>query len=311
MMALHPAYQERLRPVLWLLGALALVLVMSWLAPPVQAVKGIAGYAPLHTLMEMAAIVVSMLVFAVGWAAHSRERPGNLLLLACVFFGVGLLDFLHTIAYAGMPDFVTPSGPEKAINFWLVARYLSALGLLAVAVLPWRPVSRLSVRWQGLLGVAVLVALVAWVALFRVEWLPRTFIAGQGLTAIKVTAEYVLVAMFALRHSSSGATCARSNRADVVGRCGGVHHGIERAVFYAASDVADIFNLRPCVQGDCYGFVYKSIFVDNIQFPTSGSMPPTGCWSSRSRSAPERNAVRTGRQRVQPRTRGHPHHGQP
>jgi hypothetical protein len=29
MMALHPVYRDRLRPVLWLLGALALVLVMS------------------------------------------------------------------------------------------------------------------------------------------------------------------------------------------------------------------------------------------------------------------------------------------
>ena len=269
MMALHPVYRDRLRPVLWLLGALALVLVMSWLAPPVQAVKGIAGYAPLHTLMEMAAIVVSMLVFAVGWAAHSRERPGNLLLLACVFFGVGLLDFLHTIAYAGMPDFVTPSGPEKAINFWLVARYLSALGLLAVAVLPWRPVSRLSVRWQGLLGVTVLVALVAWLALFRVEWLPRTFIAGQGLTAIKVAAEYGLVATFATAAFFFWRNMRTQQPYDVVGLFAAVSTmALSELFFTLYSDVADIFNLLGHVyKVIAYAFVYKSIFVDNIQVP--------------------------------------------
>ena len=269
MMALHPVYRDRLRPVLWLLGALALVLVMSWLAPPVQAVKGIAGYAPLHTLMEMAAIVVSMLVFAVGWAAHSRERPGNLLLLACVFFGVGLLDFLHTIAYAGMPDFVTPSGPEKAINFWLVARYLSALGLLAVAVLPWRPVSRLSVRWQGLLGVTVLVALVAWLALFRVEWLPRTFIAGQGLTAIKVAAEYGLVATFATAAFFFWRNMRTQQPYDVVGLFAAVSTmALSELFFTLYSDVADIFNLLGHVyKVIAYAFVYKSLFVDNIQAP--------------------------------------------
>ena len=269
MMALHPVYRDRLQPVLWLLGALALVLVMSWLAPPVQAVKGIAGYAPLHTLMEMAAIVVSMLVFAVGWAAHSRERPGNLLLLACVFFGVGLLDFLHTIAYAGMPDFVTPSGPEKAINFWLVARYLSALGLLAVAVLPWRPVSRLSVRWQGLLGVTVLVALVAWLALFRVEWLPRTFIAGQGLTAIKVAAEYGLVVMFATAAFFFWRNMRTQQPYDVVGLFAAVSTmALSELFFTLYSDVADIFNLLGHVyKVIAYAFVYKSIFVDNIQAP--------------------------------------------
>jgi len=269
MMALHPAYQERLRPVLWLLGALTLVLVMSRLAPPVQAARGIAGYAPLHTLMEMGAIVVSMLVFAVGWAAHSRERPGNLLLLACVFLGVGLLDFLHTIAYSGMPDFVTPSGPEKAINFWLAARYLSALGLLAVAVLPWRPVSRQSVRWQGLLGVTVLVALVAWVALFRVEWLPRTFIPGQGLTSFKVVAEYGLVAMFAASAYFFWRNMHTQQPYDVVGLFAAVATmALSELFFTLYANVTDVFNLLGHVyKVIAYGFVYKSIFVDNVQVP--------------------------------------------
>jgi PAS domain-containing protein len=205
----------------------------------------------------------------VGWAAHSRERPGNLLLLACVFFGVGLLDFLHTIAYAGMPDFVTPSGPEKAINFWLAARYLSAFGLLAVAVLPWNPVADASLRWRGLLGVIAVVALVVWVALFRVEWLPRTFIAGQGLTAIKVAAEYGLVALFV----ASAIFFLRNMRTqqpyDVVGLFAAVSTmALSELFFTLYSNVADIFNLLGHVyKVIAYAFAYKSIFVDNIQAP--------------------------------------------
>jgi diguanylate cyclase (GGDEF)-like protein/PAS domain S-box-containing protein len=267
--ALYPAYQARLRPVIWLLGVLCAVLLVSWLAPPVQAARGIAGYVPLHTLMEMGAIVVSMLVFAVGWAAHSRDRPGNQLLLACVFFGVGLLDFLHTIAYAGMPDFVTPSGPEKAINFWLAARYLSACGLLAVAVLPWRPVADLSVRWQGLLGVIALVGLVAWLALFEAEWLPRTFIAGQGLTPVKVAAEYGLVAMFAASAFFFWRNMRTQQPYDVVGLFAAVSTmALSELFFTLYADVTDTFNLLGHVyKVIAYWFVYKSIFVDNIQAP--------------------------------------------
>ena len=268
-MKLHPSYKTRLRPVLWLLLGLSAVLAISWLAPAVQAAKGIAGYVPLHTVMETGAIVVSMLVFSVGWGAYSRERPGNLLLLACVFLGVALLDFLHTIGYAGMPDFVTPSSPEKAINFWLAARLLSACGLLAVAVLPWRPLNKESIRWWGVLGVLVLVALATWIGLFQTDWLPRTFVAGQGLTPFKVVFEYFLVALFL----GAAFFFLRNMRTvqpyDVVGLFAAVcTMALSELFFTLYSDVSDIFNLLGHIyKVIAYWFVYQSIFVDNIHVP--------------------------------------------
>ncbi len=271
-MKLHPSYTTRLRPVLWLLLGLSAVLVVSWMAPSLKVVNGIAGYVPLHTLMETGAIVVSMLVFGVGWGAFARNRPGNLLLLACVFFGVALLDFLHTISFETMPDFVTPSGLEKAINFWLAARLLSAFGLLAVAVLPWRPVADAGyalARWWGLLGVLFLFALVAWIGLVHADWLPRTFVEGRGLTPFKVMFEYFLVALFL----GAAFFFLRNMRTvqpyDVLGLFAAVcTMALSELFFTLYSSGTDLFNLLGHIyKVIAYWFVYQSIFVDNIHLP--------------------------------------------
>ena len=152
-------------------------------------------FVPLHTAMHVFSLVVSLLVFAIGWNTHDRQRAGSITLLACGFLGVALVDFGHALSYAGMPDLVTPASPEKSINFSLVSRLLAALALLAIAVVPRRPLRVPARRYAYLAGTLGLVALVYWVVLFHPQVLPATFVAGMGLTGFKVTVEYVLVAL--------------------------------------------------------------------------------------------------------------------
>jgi PAS domain S-box-containing protein len=268
-MTLQPDYKRELRPILWLLLILSAILIISWQAPPIQAVKGIAGYPPLHTLLETIAIVISALVFGVSWTAYTRERAGNLVMLACVFLGVAMLDFLHTISIKGMPDFVTPNSAEKGINFWLAARLLSALGLLIVALHPWRPLRVYAIRWVYLATVSTLVALTAWVGLLHPGWMPHTFIHGQGLTHFKVMSEYVLIAIFIvaagqyLRHMSS------PQPYDVVGLFAATSiMALSELFFTFYSDTSDLFLVIGHIyKVIAYGFVYKSIFIDNVRNP--------------------------------------------
>ncbi len=64
-------------------------------------------------MTESFAVAVAVLVFAVTWHAYRPERPANLIVLACGFLAVGLLDFAHALSYQGMPDFITPASAEK------------------------------------------------------------------------------------------------------------------------------------------------------------------------------------------------------
>jgi hypothetical protein len=69
---LHPSYYRPMQRVGGLLLVLALIQLLTWLTPPQFDAGGIRGYLPLHVLFEIASIVVSMMVFTVGWNAHSR-----------------------------------------------------------------------------------------------------------------------------------------------------------------------------------------------------------------------------------------------
>lgn len=190
---LHPSYHAAMRRVGGLLLLLASIQLFAWLLPPFFDVSGIPNYLPLHVLLETSAIVIAMMVFSVGWNAHSPNLPGNIVLLACLFLGIGLLDFSHTIAYQGMPVFYTENNADKQLNFWLSGRFLAALALLLVAVRPWHQLTRNNIRYILLVSMISLVILINWLVLFHQEDLPRTFIPGVGLTPLKKGIEYFII----------------------------------------------------------------------------------------------------------------------
>jgi hypothetical protein len=169
---LHTSHQPAMRKVAVAVGLLSLGLVLAWILPPLPGARGISGYLPLHTLLETIAIVIAMLIFAVGWNSHRRGLPGNILLLSIAFFGVGLLDFTHMISFAGMPDFVTPSSVDKSIDFWLPARTLAAIALFAISVTSWRQLASAAFRYLLLVAVLILVGFLHWLYLFHDDLMP-------------------------------------------------------------------------------------------------------------------------------------------
>ncbi|MBI3223266.1 MAG: EAL domain-containing protein [Nitrosomonadales bacterium] len=267
--SLHPSHRPSLRLIIPTLLLLALFQLWIWLVPPPAEAQGLSAYLPLHTLIETAAIVVAMLVFAVGWNAHDRNQSGNIVLLSCAFFAVAWLDFSHTLSYKGMPNFVTASDPEKAINFWLAARFIAATGLLLAVAMPWAPFSSKKVRhWLMATGIAAVVT-VNWLILFHQDILPRTFIPGQGLTPFKVNAEYLLVLlnlstalMLWLRMRTAqpfdapllfGAVCVMA---------------MSELFFTLYASVTDVFNVLGHVYKIiAYLLVYKAIVVEAIEAP--------------------------------------------
>ncbi len=147
-----------------------------------------AFHLPFHTLAEVLAVVVALLVFATGCQIQDRQRSVASLLLACAFLAVGILDFAHLMSYQGMTDFITSNTPHKAILFWLAARYAAAFALLAYVLMPVRPLG-FNTRRNVLLLFLVYALACLWLGLAHPDWLPATFIPGQGLTSFKVALE--------------------------------------------------------------------------------------------------------------------------
>ena len=155
------------------------------------------AYASVHTVLEFVAMAISAMVFALAKTSRHR-RAFDEAILGEAFLAVMLIDLAHTLSYTGMPNFVTPSSPEKAIDFWLAARFVAAAALLAVAVLP-EQVCRGQIRpGTSVMGTAIALAVVTavwWIGLLHADSLPRTFLPGHGLTDVKIFSEYTLIAI--------------------------------------------------------------------------------------------------------------------
>ncbi len=257
------------RSTLVILGWLAAVLLIVWLLPANSLLKTAGHWFPtwLHSCMELLAIVVAALVFSISWHSYRSEQAGNLSLLACGYLAVALLDSAHLLSYHGMPDFITPSSVEKAIDFWLAARLSEALVLLGVALRAWRPLTHPQQRYQWLAATLGGVALMVYLRLYQPQLFPRMFIEGQGLTPLKIVMEWLVIGLLAC--AAVGLLRRREQPFDRQGLLLAVGISIlSELCFTAYRNPHDIYQLL----GHAYKVlaclvVYRVVFVSSIQQP--------------------------------------------
>lgn len=151
----------------------------------------------MHALIEVLSAVVCITVGVTAWQVVDDSARGTRRWLGSAFVLVGLLDVLHLLSYAGMPDLGAPSSTHKAIVLWLLARAVPAVALLIWAT-PWWPAALRADRAGGPAAAAGLgtVAALAATAMFAPEVFPATFQAGEGLTPFKLSLEAALVAAY-------------------------------------------------------------------------------------------------------------------
>lgn len=247
---------------------LGLVLLAVWLAP--AAVQVSAGWFPvaLHSICEIFAITVAVLVFAVTWHSYRPGQPSNLLLLGCAFLSIALLDLAHVLSYRGMPVFVTLSSPEKAINFWLVSRVLTAGTLLLISIRSWRPLTSSTPRLPMLLAALVMVAVIYVLGLFFPDVWPHTFVEGMGLTPFKIAMEWAIIGVLAIA-SVCFWRARRSLAYDANGLLAAALISIlSELCFTAYHNVNELYSLTGHLYKVLsYCLIYRIVFVSSVREP--------------------------------------------
>ena len=254
-------------PLIWVGALSALFLLGGWF-PAFKFFSVPAHYLPLHITLEFIAMAISAMVFALGWNLRGTRGNSHTVILGVGFLAVGLIDLAHTLSFAGMPDLVTPSNPEKAINFWLAGRFVAAAVLLAVALRPlthWSPLRSLG----ALLAALALSAGVWWLGITHSEWLPRTFIADAGLTGFKIGAEYLLAALYGLAGLLLYRKAATRRHDDRLWLAAAAWvQGLAELFFTLYADVTDVFNLLGHVyKAVAYVMIYRALFVAGVRTP--------------------------------------------
>jgi PAS domain S-box-containing protein len=226
-------------------------------------------YLPLHTALEFVAIAAAFLVFATVWHTPRQEESASLLLIAVALLAAGWLDFFHTLSFKGMPDLVSPASVEKAIAFWLAARLIVTVTLLAVSLMPRLPAPSMRLRLGVLAAYTALNLLVIWAVLYHEAALPRTYIEGSGLTPLKRWIEWLITGLLALAAWRFYQQARRSDDEFLPLIFSASALGALSELFLTHYEVvSDALNLLGHLyKFICYGLIYRAMFVASVRRP--------------------------------------------
>lgn len=222
-----------------------------------------------HTTVEMFAVAVAILVFAVGYHVLDEHRACASLMLACAFLAVGLLDFLHLMAYPGMPDLVTANTSHKTLIFWLAARLVAAVAILLYVILPASSHEERVHRHLFLAGALALVAGVAYVGIWRPHWVPALFLPGEGLTSLKVSLEGLVIALHVLTLAIMALHPEIRRRAGMGLLAGALVLIIASELYFMIYwDLTDtLFVLGHLYKVMAYLLIYRGMFLESVHRP--------------------------------------------
>jgi PAS domain S-box-containing protein/putative nucleotidyltransferase with HDIG domain len=143
-----------------------------------------------HTLAELVAIIIGMLMFAVAWNVYPYSRNNFLMFVACGYFWIAFLDLFHALTYKGMTVFMVADA-NPASHLWIVARYMESIVLLIAPLFLFRALKR------NTLFLLFMLATISLLALIMSGTFPVAYIEGQGLTRFKIVSEYIIILILA------------------------------------------------------------------------------------------------------------------
>lgn len=169
------------------LTVISLFIVM-WLPPITDFLGDVTSMLSIHLLMELFAIIISLLIVIVSWHTFDAQEARSANILICGFLIVASCDTVHALSYSGMPNFLAESSTPRAIFFWLMGRSfeVSTMALIAIEWVP--PFSRKIWLYTGIFISGVVV----WFGSYQIDSFPLTFVSGLGVTLFKASYEYAL-----------------------------------------------------------------------------------------------------------------------
>ncbi len=249
--------------------SLFLFVVVEMFRDRLYFVVGAPLYLDFHNIVEFGSVVVSLSIFSFGWFTYKQSKNDFALFLGVMFLGVAILDFMHALSFPGMPAFVTPSSTDKGIQFWIAARVLAAVAFLVVAFIPSKSKTT-SFPKKSLLVIALLFvcAEFMWVTLAPAT-LPAMFVAGIGLTPLKIAMEYVIIALCVLALVAFYARFRKTRDQILVWfMCALVISVFSELAFTLYTSAYDTYNMLGHVYKlAAYLLIYRAIFTTSARRP--------------------------------------------
>jgi sigma-B regulation protein RsbU (phosphoserine phosphatase) len=230
------------------------------------------SYLAWHIGLEVLSTIMSFCIFFISYYTCERSRHLRTIIFACTFLAVGLLDTFHALSYDGMPALFAVSSVPRATSFWIAARLTAALGMLAAAISNYKKTVRLYRSVYISIALAYSMILV-YVLTWHPDVIPPLFIEGRGLTALKVTLEYLIIVIqlismvffYRAYRKERGEEQEEGYKYLIISL---LLSTFSEIAFTQYSNVYDSYNLLGHIYKIiAYYFIFKAKFVVNVQKP--------------------------------------------
>ncbi len=174
------------------------LLILYLLAGHIYIVLDSEFFLTTHLTLEVASVIVAILVSIFCWYEYRYQQQQKMLILAFTFCIMGMLDFVHSLSYLGMPYFITENSANKASTYWIMARLVQGLGIFLAIYLKDRKL-RIPVA-NIVFTLVILVSMVGIGAVaFLLPYLPGMYDpAAQTQTMTKILSEYIVIGLYVL-----------------------------------------------------------------------------------------------------------------
>lgn len=224
------------------------------------------GHLIFTTFAEFSGNIMSFAIFTVGWYGYKQRSDLRPLVLALIFFAVGVLDFAHTFSVPGMPDFITANSFEKSDSFSEISRLIAAVGLLSLVFVTAKPPPRWMSRtllfatvFAFILGLILLIS-------YRPENVAPVLMESRGLSTfnlkyVMISLGIVTIAILQTREVFGVRSTLLLQLAIVIG----VFSALAFMIFASGSETNNLVgHLFKTVS---YYFILRAIFVASLQQP--------------------------------------------
>ncbi len=224
------------------------------------------SYLLFHSIVEMFSIFIAITVFIIVVNTAHLVKNEYIIVIGVSYLFVGVLDFVHTIAFKGMPIFTDYD--YYAPQLWIAARYMESISMLG-AFLFLGSRRRFNIALLSVVYFAVTATVLA--SILHYKTFPICFVPGKGLTSFKMYSEFVICGIVAV-----GLTVLYLRRHLFDPR---VYRLISTSMvlmiamelcftFYMSATMSDVFNeighlLKICV----FYLVYKAVVVTGLRDP--------------------------------------------
>jgi PAS domain S-box-containing protein len=143
------------------------------------------NYLLFHVIAELSVITISIGIFVVGWNSRGYIKESFFLIIGVSFLFIGIIDLLHTLAYAGMNIFIGYTS-NLPTSLWIVARFWQAISLIIALFFLNKSLNLYYLIFLSTISLIILLGLI-FLGIF-----PLCYIEGFGLTPFKIISEYII-----------------------------------------------------------------------------------------------------------------------